>query len=136
MLPKYWSTTWGSFVKTLFAFALLALTGFAMPACAADNASMIGNYIVTGTETDGSAYDGPGTLAITMDKSGALNLNWDGGKYLGVGQVIGDKLAVATFDERRAVIMVMDVKSDGSVEGKWWKRTDAGTKGTEMWKKK
>jgi len=135
MLPTFWPTTWGISVKTLFAFALLVL-GFAMPACAADNASLIGNYIVIGTETNGSAYDGPGTLAVTMDKSGALNLNWDGGKYLGVGQVIGDKLAVATFDERRAVIMVMDVKSDGSIEGKWWKRTDAGTKGTEMWKKK
>lgn len=123
-------------MKTLFAFALLAFAGFAAPACAADNTSLIGNYIVTGTETNGSAYDGSGTLAITMDKSGALNLNWDGGKYLGVGQVTGDKLAVATFDERRAVIMVMDIKGDGSLEGKWWKRTDAGTKGTEIWKKK
>jgi hypothetical protein len=128
--------TLGDSVKTLFAFALLALAGFTASASAADNTSLIGNYVVTGTETSGSAYDGSGTLAITMDRSGALNLNWDGGKYLGVGQVIGDKLAVATFDERRAVIMVMDIKSDGSVEGKWWKRTDAGTKGTEMWKKK
>ena len=64
------------------------------------------------------------------------NLSWDGGKYVGIGQVVGDKLAVATFDERRAVIMIMDVKADGSLEGKWWKRTDAGTKGTEGLEKK
>ena len=123
-------------MKTIVALVLLALAGWTAPLLAADNASLFGNYIVTGTETDGKAYDGPGTLAITIDKSGALNLSWDGGKYLGVGQVIGDKLAVATFDERRAVVMVMDIKSDGSLDGKWWKRTDAGTKGTEVWKKK
>ena len=123
-------------MKTIVALVLLALAAWTAPSFAADNASLIGNYIVTGTETGGAAYDGPGTLAITMDKSGALNLSWDGGKYLGVGQVIGDKLAVATFDERKAVIMIMDVKGDGSLEGKWWKRTDAGTKGTETWKKK
>src|ERR1051325_2894279 len=123
-------------MRTVIAFALLALVSLVAPAFAADNASLLGNYTVTGTETNGSNYDGAGTLAITMDKSGALNLSWDGGKYLGVGQVIGDKLAVATFDERRAVIMVMDIKGDGSLEGKWWKRTDAGTKGTEVWKKK
>lgn len=123
-------------MKTIVAFALLALSAFSAPVLAADNASLIGNYIVTGTETGGAAYDGAGTLAITMDKSGALNLSWDGGKYLGVGQTIGDKLAVATFDEKRAVIMIMDVKADGSLEGKWWKRTDAGTKGTEVWRKK
>jgi len=123
-------------VKTIAVATLLALSICSMQALAADNASLIGNYTVTGTETSGAPYDGAGTLAITMDKSGALNLSWDGGKYLGVGQSIGDKLAVATFDEKRAVIMLMDVKADGSLEGKWWKRTDAGTKGTEVWKKK
>lgn len=136
MICGSWPPTLGDSMRTMIAFALLALASLAAPAFAADNASLIGNYVVTGTETDGKAYDGSGTLAITMDKSGALNLSWDGGKYLGVGQVIGDKLAVATFDERRAVIMIMDIKADGSVEGRWWKRTDAGTKGTEVWKKK
>ncbi len=119
-------------MKTIVALVLLALASWTAPSFAADNASLIGNYVVTGTETSGTAYDGPGTLAITMDKSGALNLSWDGGKYLGIGQLVGDKLAVATFDERKAVIMLMDFKSDGALEGKWWKRTDAGTKGTEV----
>src|SRR5476651_1866963 len=112
-------------VKTIVTLVLLTLAGWTAPSFAADNASLLGDYAVTGTETSGTAYDGAGTLAITMDKSGALNLSWDGGKYLGIGQVVGDKLSVATFDERRAVIMIMDVKADGSLEGKWWKRTDA-----------
>ena len=123
-------------MKTIVALVLLALAGWTAPSFAADNASLIGDYIVTGTETSGAAYDGPGPLAIVMDKSGALNLSWDNGKYVGVGQVQGDKLFVATFDQKRAVLMIMDVKADGSLEGKWWKRTDAGTKGTEVWKKK
>ena len=123
-------------MKTVFAFALAALMGLGSPSLAADNASMIGNYVVTGTETDGKPYDGSGTLAITMDKSGALELKWDGGKYVGLGQVSGDKLFVGGVVDGRSFIAVMDIKPDGSVEGRWWRRTDPGTKGTETWKKK
>ena len=71
-----------------------------------------------------------------MDKNGALELKWDNGKYVGIGQVIGNSLAVASTAEGRAVIMLMEPKPDGSLEGKYWRRTDAGTKGTEVWKKK
>jgi hypothetical protein len=124
-------------VKTIFALALFAVTAWSAPSFAqASNASLLGNYVVTGTETDGSKYDGPGPLAVTMDKSGALELKWDGGKYVGIGQVSGNQLFVGSVAEGKVVIMVMDVKPDGSLEGKWWRRTDAGTKGTEVWKKK
>lgn len=130
-------TIGGYFVKTLVALAILAAASWSTPSFAqANNASLIGNYIVTGTEADGSKYDGEGTLAITMDKSGALDLKWDGGKYVGVGQVIGNQVVVGSIAEGRVVIAVMDIKPDGSVEGRWWRRTDAGTKGTEVWKKK
>jgi hypothetical protein len=81
-------------------------------------------------------YDGPGPLVITMDKNGALELKWDNGRYVGIGQVVGNSLAVASTAEGRAVIMLMEPKPDGSLEGKYWRRTDAGTKGTEVWKKK
>ena len=124
-------------MKTLIVVALLAVLGWSTPGFAqANNASLLGNYVVTGTETSGKAYDGPGPLAITMDKSGVLHLIWDNGKYLGIGQVVGNQLAVATNAEGKAVLMLMDIKPDGSLEGKWWQRTDAGTKGTEVWKKK
>ena len=123
-------------MKTSIAAASLAFVVLATPAFAqVSNASMIGNYTVTGTETDGSKYD-DGTLAITMDRNGALELKWDGGKYVAIGQVEGTKLFAGGVADGRAVIMVMDVKPDGSAEGKWWRRTDAGTKGTEVWKKK
>jgi hypothetical protein len=140
-------------LKTLVTFAfLLAFGGLApsfaqapatppaaAPAPAApafSNASMLGNYVVTGTETDGSKYDGEGPLAITMDKNGALELKWDGGKYVAIGQVEGNKLFAGGVADGRAVIMVMTLKPDGSAEGKWWRRTDAGTQGTEVRKKK
>jgi len=102
----------------------------------ATNASLIGNYVVTGTETNGKPYDGSGPLAVTMDKNGALELKWDGGKYVGIGQVVGDKLVVASSAEGRTIIGIMDIKPDGSLAGKYWRRTDAGTGGTEVWKKK
>jgi len=102
----------------------------------ATNASLLGNYVVTGTETSGKPYDGSGPLAITMDKNGALELKWDGGKYVGIGQVVGDQLVIGTSAEGRTIIGIMDIRPDGSLEGKYWRRTDPGTKGTEVWKKK
>lgn len=124
-------------MKTIIALTSLALVALGSPAFAqAGNSALIGNYVVTGTETDGSKYDGEGPLAITMDKNGALELKWDGGKYVAIGQVEGTKLFAGGVADGKAVIMVMDIKPDGSLEGKWWRRTDAGTKGTEVWKKK
>jgi hypothetical protein len=124
-------------MKVFSVLALLALFGWNSPALAqATNASLIGNYTVTGTETNGKSYDGPGPLVIAMDKSGVLELRWDGGKYIGLGQVVGSQLAVASVAEDKLVIGVMDIKPDGSLEGKYWRRTDPGTKGTEVWKKK
>ena len=124
-------------MRASFVVALLALLGWGAPAWSqATNAGLIGNYIVTGTEADGKPYDGPGPLSITMDKNGALELKWDGGKYVGIGHVVGNHLAVASVAEGRVVVGIMDIKPDGSLEGKWWRRTDPGNKGTEVWKKK
>ena len=100
------------------------------------NAGLLGNYVVTGTETNGKSYDGSGPLVVTMDKNGALELKWDGGRYVGIGQVVGDKLVVASSAEGRTIIGVMDIKPDGSLEGKYWRRTDPGTGGSEVWKKR
>ena len=124
-------------MKTIFVLALLTALGWSAPSFAqANNAQLLGNYVVTGTETDGKAYDGPGPLAVTMDKNGALELKWDNGKYVGIGQVSGNQLFVGGTAEGKSIIMIMDIKPDGSLEGKWWRRTDPGIKGTEVWKKK
>src|SRR5688572_5284056 len=116
--------------------ALLLALGSVSFAQSATNASLLGNYVVTGTETNGKKYDGPGPLVITMDRNGALELKWDGGKYVGMGQVVGNQLAVASVAEGKIVIGIMDIKGDGSLEGKYWRRTDPGTGGTEVWKKR
>jgi hypothetical protein len=118
----------------VLAIAATLIAGSA--AAQSTNASLLGNYVVTGTETNGKKYDGPGPLVITMDKNGALELKWDGGRYVGIGQVLGDKLVVASSAEGRTVIGIMDIRGDGSLEGKYWRRTDPGTGGTEVWKKR
>jgi hypothetical protein len=125
-------------MKFILVWFVLLSAALSSPCLAqgATNASVVGNYIVTGTETDGKSYDGSGPLEITFDKNGALELKWDNGKYVGIGQVVGDKLFVASAAEGKVIIGIMDIKPDGSMEGKYWRRTDSGTKGTEVWKKK
>ncbi len=115
----------------------IMLLCFVSPAFAQPtNVSLLGSYVVSGTETNGKPYDGTGPLEITMDKNGALELKWDGGKYTGIGQVVGERLVVASFAEGRVIIGIMDIKADGSLQGKYWRRTDPGVGGTETWKKK
>ena len=96
---------------------------------------LIGSYAVTGTDPDGRPYGATGIVDISLAPSGALELEWDNGKQVGVGQVIGDVLAVACLTKGRTVILLMNINPDGSLSGKWSRRTDRGDKGTETWKK-
>jgi hypothetical protein len=98
-------------------------------------ANLVGSYAVFGTDVDGTSYSGSHTLDISMAPSGALELAWDNGKQVGVGQVIGDVLAVACLSKGRTVILTMKINPDGSLSGKWSRRTDRGTQGTETWTK-
>jgi hypothetical protein len=97
--------------------------------------ALVGSYAVTGTDPDGKPYAGNGIVDIALAPSGALELEWDSGKYVGVGQVIGNTLAVACSIKGRTVILVMNVNPDGSLSGKWLRRADRGSKGTETWKR-
>jgi hypothetical protein len=97
--------------------------------------SLIGSYVVTGTDSDGKPYDGAGMVDISLVPSGALELVWDNGKQAGVGQVIGNVLAVACLTKGRTAILIMNINPDGSLSGKWSRRTDRGYKGSETWKK-
>jgi hypothetical protein len=96
-------------------------------------ARVVGSYAVTGTDVDGTPYSGARTADISMAPSGALELAWDNGKQVGVGQVIGDVLAVACLSKGRTVILTMAINPDGSLSGKWSRRTDRGSQGTETW---
>ena len=95
--------------------------------------ALIGSYAVTGTDPDGTPYVGDHTLEISLAPSGALELKWDNGKHVGVGQVVGNALAVAYSIRGRTVILVMSINPDGSLSGAWSRRTDRGQMGTETW---
>jgi hypothetical protein len=97
--------------------------------------ALVGSYVVTGTDPDGVSYTGTRILDISLAPSGALELDWDNGKFVGVGQFIDNVLAVAYSIKGRTVISVMIINPDGSLSGKWSRRTDRGSKGTETWKK-
>ena len=94
---------------------------------------LIGSYVVSGTDPDGKPYAGAGIVDIALAPSGALELDWDNGKQVGVGQVIGNFLAVACLIKGRTVILTMAINPDGSLSGKWSRRTDRGWQGTEAW---
>ena len=97
--------------------------------------TLIGSYEVSGTEPDGTPYGSPGIVDIALTPSGALELIWDNGRYVGVGQVIGSVLAVASVARGRTTILIMNINADGSLTGRSLRRTDRGSKGTEVWKR-
>lgn len=98
--------------------------------------SLVGSYAVTATDTEGRpAYGGPRVVGIALAPSGAIELDWGKGKRVGVGQLIGNTLAVASVNDGRTAILMMTVNADGSLSGTWSRRTDPGYKGTETWKK-
>jgi hypothetical protein len=101
----------------------------------ASKPGLIGSYVVTGTDPDGKPYGGASIVDIALAPSGALELEWDNGKQVGIGQVIGNVLAVACLTNGRTAILMMNINPDGSLSGKWMRRTDRGYKGTETWNK-
>jgi len=96
---------------------------------------LIGSYVVSGTDPDGKPYAGAGIVDIALAPSGALELDWDNGKQVGVAQLTGDTLVVACLFKGRTAILMMTSNPDGSLAGKWSRRTDRGQKGTETWTK-
>ena len=96
---------------------------------------LVGSYVVSGTDPDGRPYAGSSIVDISLAPSGALELEWDNGKQVGVAQVIGNVLAIACLTKGRTAILLMTINPDGSLSGKWSRRTDRGNKGTETWKK-
>jgi hypothetical protein len=98
--------------------------------------ALVGSYSVTGTDPNGERYESPRVLGIALAPSGALELEWDDGKVVGVGQLIDNNiLAVAWLNRGRTVVSVMTINPDGTLSGNWFRRTDRGAKATETWKK-
>ena len=124
---------WGmstTFVKNV------AAAGSSLETTGNSKVRLVGSYEVNGTDVEGKPYSGSSILDISLAPSGALELNWDNGRIVGVGQLVDDGIvAVAYLVNGRSVISVMNVNPDGSLSGKWLRRSDRGTKGTEAWKK-
>ena len=97
--------------------------------------ALVGTYVVTGTDPDGNPYMGPSTLDISLAPSGALELNWDNGRIVGVGQFSDNVLSVALLVRGRTAVSIMKVNPDGSLSGTWLRRTDRGSRGTETWRR-
>jgi hypothetical protein len=129
ILPTFATTT--ATVEELYAFETRGKNGLPLEV----RLGLIGSYAVTGTDTGGEPYVGAGVVDIVLAPSGALELTWDYGKNVGIGQVIGNALAVASLSRGRTVILLMTINQDGSLSGKSLRRTDRGSKGTETWKK-
>jgi hypothetical protein len=98
--------------------------------------SIAGRYTYTGTDTDGSAYDGAGEVVVTKAPSGAYEIVYDGGAYTGVGQVTGDTFSFASMAEGKNSISIGTIRPDGSIVTRWWRYRDKGSKGTETWVRK
>jgi hypothetical protein len=96
---------------------------------------LIGSYAVTGTDADGKPYGGASIVDIALAPSGALELEWDNGKQVGIAHIIGNVLAVACLTKGRTVILTMNINPNGSLSGTWSRRTDRRYRGTEMWTK-
>jgi hypothetical protein len=98
-------------------------------------ATLVGSYAVTGTDPDGAPFTDRRVVDISLAPSGALELDWDNGKIVGVGQVVDNVLVIAYLNKGRTTISVMAINPDGSLSGSWFRRTDRGAKATEVWKK-
>jgi hypothetical protein len=119
----------------LFPFNMARKNDMKLPPLEEIKRELVGSYAVTGTDPDGMPYAGARILDIALAPSGALELDWDNGKQVGIGQIIGNILAVASLTKGRTGILIMTINPDGSLSGKWSRRTDRGYKGTESWKK-
>ncbi len=94
---------------------------------------LVGSYAVTGTDPDGRGYSGTGIVDISMAPSGTLELDWDNGRRVGIGQLLNNVLMVASTTKAGTVIMMMNVNPGGTLSGQWSRRRERGYEGTEHW---
>lgn len=91
-----------------------------------------GSYSIAGTNTDGKDYKG--TLAVTKAGQG-YKFAWNAGNsFDGFGIRAGNLVAVG-FGGKQCAFVGYDVKSDGTLDGRWGAESST-TLGTEVAKKK
>ena len=96
----------------------------------ATHANIAGNYAITGTNPNGSAYRG--ALAV-IEHGDVYQFHWTAGnQYDGVGVVNGDVVAVSFAVGSNGTgcgVVDYNIQSDGSLIGRWgyWGKDESGT---------
>jgi hypothetical protein len=106
-------------------FLVLALAG--TPAAA----QMVGGqYRVTGTNADGSAYRG--TATITPSSNSTCRITWHtGSTSIGICMLAGRAFAASYVLNRKVGLVVYELQPDGSLKGVWTLADQPGA-GTEI----
>jgi hypothetical protein len=101
--------------RLLLALLLLGPVALATPAAAQRN----GNYALSGTNPDGSAYDGQ----VVMQQVGIVSwrVTWDvaGDRIEGIGMSSGEVMSVFYQLGQRSGMGIFFINADGSMTGQW-----------------
>ena len=74
--------------------------------------ALVGSFAVSCTDADGMPYNAAQIVESYLPPSGALELDRNTSKRVGVGQIIDDILAVANTTKGRTVILVMGINPE------------------------
>jgi opacity protein-like surface antigen len=106
---------------------VLAMSGTAF-------ADVAGRYNITGTNFNGSAYYG--TVTVTKTSSSTYNVFWYTGENnsesKGIGMRSGNIFSAGYVMGESVGLVIYDIKSDGSLTGRWTIDGQDGV-GTEVW---
>jgi hypothetical protein len=97
-------------------------------------ADVAGRYNITGTNFNGSAYYG--TVTVTKTSDSTYNVFWYTGannsESKGIGMRSGNTFAAGYVLGESVGLVIYDIKSDGSLSGRWTIDGQDGV-GTEVW---
>ncbi|MCB8839748.1 hypothetical protein [Aurantimonas sp. VKM B-3413] len=108
-------------------FAWLTLAAALVSVSPAAAQTVGGRYQVSGTNLDGSEYEGTATITVTSDTT--CRIHWETGSTTsdGICMLSEDRFAAAySFNPEEVGLVVYRVKPDGTLDGVW---TVADTKG-------
>jgi hypothetical protein len=97
-------------------------------------ADVAGRYNVSGTNFDGSSYYG--TVTVTKTSDSTYNVFWYTGannsESKGIGMRSGNVFAAGYVLGEGVGLVIYDIKSDGTLTGRWTMDGQNGA-GTEVW---
>lgn len=94
----------------------LAFAGLALPALAQD---IGGNYLVTGTNLDGSPYGGEAQITLTSDYTCEIVWQTGGSSSSGICMRDGNAFTAAYALNGQIGLVIYMVQPDGTLDGTW-----------------